>query len=300
MFPATCFTSPAAVDVWDSCFRWREGNVLHDVTIDATWWRVAEAIAAAEGAQAPLWAYRFVDAFSRWRLLPDERLLQTSGAGAVSPNLTNPGAALNVAAFVVAPLTTHARFERNPFADTATLAVRLLDDALMLHPSPPPPPTLRIGIVGFANALHLLGLPYDSAQAETFARTVAIALAEGSLRGSVDLKRERGALDPMEHPHRESRWRARGLPTWLIDEGLRSGVRHTLLTAIDSHPRLAQLANGVADALDPTPGQLNAARGGRDPSLQTAQSRLRTAMQPYVDAPIDHPLACGQLRSTAS
>jgi len=297
--PATCFTSPDAVDVWDSCFRWREGNVLHDVTIDATWWRVAEAIAAVEGAQAPLWAHQFVDAFSRWHLLPDERLLQTSGTQAVPSDLTGPGAVLNVAAFVVAPLTTHARFERNRFAETATLAVRLLDDALMLH-SAPPPPTLRIGIVGFANALHLLGLSYDSVQAEAFARMVAIALAEGSLRGSVDLKRERGALDPTEPPRRESRWHARGLPTWLSDEGLHSGVRHSLLTAIDSHPRLAQLANGVADALDPTPGQLNAARGGRDPSLQAAQSRLRIAMQPYVDAPIDYPLACSQLRSTAS
>lgn len=292
MVAVTRFTDPIAVDTWDTWFRWREGGALRDFTIDATWWRVAEALASAEGTQARLWAHRYVDAFSRWRLLPDERLLQSAGTDATIPDFDRPAAVLNVAAFVVASSTLRTHFDRDRFADTAAMAVRLLDDALGLHSSLQPSTGLRIGVIGLADALRLLGLPYASAQAQLQAREVASALAEGTLRGAVELAGERGVPDP--HPDRhflEALWRARGVSDWLIQEGLRYGVRHAALTAIDPHPRLASLANSVNDALDPSPvragdeGLLDAE------SFRTAQLGLRAAMQPWIDAPIDYPLA---------
>lgn len=294
MVPATRFTEPVAVETWDAWFRWREGDALRDVTIDATWWRVAEALAAAEGEQAPLWAHRFVDAFSRWRLLPDERLLLSAGTGTALGDFDRPAAVLNVAAFVVAPLTLHARFERDRFVETAALAVRMLDDALRLHGTVQAPAELRIGVIGMADALRMLGLPYASVEAQDQARAIAAALSEGTLHGSIDLADERGALDP--HPDRhglEARWHARSTPAWLIEEGLRHGVRHSVLTAIDPHPRLARLANDVTDALDPSPeptraGHETAALGAG--AFRTAQLELRAAMEPWIDAPIDYPL----------
>ena len=72
----TTFSSPAAVDAWDAEFRWRDAHRLRDVTIDDTWHRVAEAAAAAEPEHASAWSARFVDAFSRWRLLPEAHLLR--------------------------------------------------------------------------------------------------------------------------------------------------------------------------------------------------------------------------------
>jgi len=284
----TRFTDPIAVDTWDTWFRWREGGALRDFTIDATWWRVAEALANVEGMQAPLWAYRYVDAFSRWRLLPDERLLQSAGTGAMIADFDRPAAVLNVAAFVVASSTL--RFDRDRFAETAAMAVRLLDGALGLHGSAQPSAGLRIGVIGLADALGLLGLPYASVEAQLQAREIATALAEGTLRGAIDLAGERGALDPHPDRHRlEARWRTRGVSDWLIREGLRCGVRYTALTAIDPHPRLASLANSVNDALDPSP-----VRAGNEAlldaeSFRAAQLELRAVMQPWIDAPIDYP-----------
>lgn len=283
MVPATHFTHPLAVEAWDSWFRWREAGVLRDVTIDATWWRVAQTLAAAEGEAAPLWAHRFVDAFSRWRLLPDERLLQATGTSQPLPPLDGPAAVLNVAAFISAPRSSRASFDRARFEETAAMAVRLLDNALALRlDGVGATAPLRIGLIGFADALHLLGLPYASIDARAQARTVATALAEGCLRGNVDLAGERGAADlDIDRQCLAARWYTRGMPPGLIDAGVRHGVRHSEVTALDTHPRLALLANHVADALDLAP-----THDSWTPELRAAQHELAAAMQPWIDVPI--------------
>lgn len=282
MVPATLFTDPLAVEAWDSWFRWRDDGALRDVTVDATWWRVAHALAAVDGASAAIWAHRFVDAFSRWRLLPDERLLQAAGTGRPLPDLVAPAAVLNVAAFVTAPRSSRASFDHARFAETAAIAVRLLENAAVRYGDGPPPPVLRIGLIGLADALFLLGLPYASIDARAQARAVAAALAEGCLRGTIDLASERGAADhDLDRRCLAARWYARGTPPGLIEAGLRHGIRHTGLTALDPHPRLARLANNVADALELAPGL-----DTWTPALRAAQRELRNAMQPWIDAPI--------------
>lgn len=282
MVPATHFTDPLAVEAWDSWFRWRDDGTLRDVTIDATWWRVADTLAAVEGASAAIWAHRFADAFSRWRLLPDERLLQAAGTGRPLSDFAAPAAVLNVAAFVTAPRSSRAGFDHARFLETAAMAVRLLENAVVWHGAAARAPVLRIGIIGLADALFLLGLPYASIDARTQARAVAAALAEGCLRGTIDLASERGPADrDLDRRCLAARWYARGTPPGLIEAGLRRGVRHAELTAIDPHPRLALLANNVADALELAPGL-----DTWTPALRAAQRELRTAMQPWIDAPI--------------
>lgn len=70
-----------AVDIWDAWFRWREQGALRDLTVNATWDRVATALASIEPADATIWSERFTDAFRAWRLLLDERILATAGRG---------------------------------------------------------------------------------------------------------------------------------------------------------------------------------------------------------------------------
>lgn len=292
MLAATRFTDPLAVETWDTWFRWRERSALRDVTIDETWWRVAEALSAVDGTQAPLWSHRFVDAFSRWRLLPDERLLKAAGTGMPLDGFDAPAAVLNVAAFVATPLTGRASFDRTRFTETAGLAVRLLDNALAVHGTASKPAGLRIGVIGMADALCLLDLPYGSTQALRHASSVASALAEGCLLSTIDLANERGALDtPSGRNHLAARWHTRGIAPWLIEEGLRYGVRHAALTAIEPHPRLASLANNVIDAIDPGPGSLRTASASDADVFDTAQREMRATMQPWIDAPIDYPTA---------
>ncbi len=302
MAPTTRFTDRAAVDAWDSWFRWRNGEGLRDRTIDGTWWRVADAIARAEGSQEKLWAYRFVEAFSRWQLLPDERLLRMAGTGSGLRPFESPRATLNVAGFVNAPLTPQARFDGEHFAAVASLAVRLLDDALVtMHRSVPSFCGLRIGVIGLADGLHLLGIGYDDPRAAEQVVTIGTALALGTLRGTIELARERGPIDARP-THLLPVWRDRSIPDELVADAMRGGVRHTRLTAIDLQPHVAMLANNASDALDP---RLPHPRTGNDvlsarvtdksaaitaDAMVTAQLVIRAAIQPWIDAPIEYPV----------
>lgn len=301
MSPATCFTDPAAVEAWDRWFRWRDDGGLRDLTVDATWQRVADAIAGAEGEEAPSWSRRFIDAFSRWRLLPDARLLHLAGTGNKVDDLDDPAAVLNAAAFVRWPDTLRATFERESFVATAALAVRLLDDVLLSCARVSAGTQPRLGLIGVADALQMLSLPYDSAGARQCASDMASALAEGALLGATDLARERGPAD-CDRQQLAQRWRRAGAPGSLVEAVLRWGMRFSRLTQIEPQPQLALLANDASDALDPRLANTglptrHAVHEGestrRDETAETlvqAQIELRAAMQPWIDRPIDYPL----------
>lgn len=289
MLPTTRFTDPAAVEAWDSWFRWRDGSGLRDLDIDATWWRVANALAVVEGPFSPLLVRHLVNAFCRWSLLPDERLLQYAGTDTRIEELDSPAAVLNVAAFVSSPLTGLARFDRDSFMATAGLAVHLLDNALTLFSSARLPVALSIGVIGLTDAMRYLGCPLSSTEAREHAREIAMCLAEGCLRGSVLLASERGSpVTPSERSRLAERWRERGMPESLVADALAHGVRHTSLTAIQPHPRLAALANNVADAATPAryPTWQAPAPAGGPMQFSAAQGNLLAAMQPWIDAPI--------------
>lgn len=303
MVPVTQFADTVAVEAWDMCFRWRDGSGLRDRTIDSTWRRVADAVMEIEGANAAVRANRLVDAFSHWRLLPDERLLRNAGTGAVITSDEPLVAVLNIGAFVVDPLSTSARLDLERVAEIAAMAVRLLDDAVLAIPCEESADNaVRVGLIGMADALYMLDLPYDSSPARQKAREVAVAMANGTLRGAIELARERGAA----HINLDSLvalWRNRGTSSTLIDDALHWGVRHTRITEIKSQPKLALLANNASDALDPLL-RVPRLRGNRsfaclaahidraDPRQRlAAQVELRAAMQPWIDTAIDYPLA---------
>jgi len=300
--PATCFTDPAAVEAWDRWFRWRDDGGLRDLTVDATWRRVADAIAGAEGAAAPSWSRRFIEAFSRWQLLPDARLLHLAGTGDKVDDLGDPAAVLNAAAFVRWPDTPRATFDRENFVATAALAVRLLDDVLLSCSVVSAGTQPRLGLIGVADALQMLGLPYDSAGARQCAAGMASALAEGALLGATDLARERGSAD-CDRQKLAQRWRGVGAPRALIEAVLRWGMRYSGLTRIEPQPQLALLANDASDALDPRLADTglptrrpayeedDAGRSATAETLIRAQIELRAEMQPWIDTPIDYPLA---------
>lgn len=302
MVPGTRFVDPAAVDAWDRWFRWRHAGSLYDRTIDATWQRVADAIAGHD-KHGMSWAHRYVEAFSHWLLLPDERLLRAAGTGVEAGPLVPPSAALNVAAFVVSPQTDQARFDDERFSGVAALAVRLLDDALVATAGTAPSVSaLHIGLIGFGDALQMLGIGYDDAHALAQARTVGRALAIGTLRGTTELARERGSIADGT-AHLAALCRDRDLPLALVEDAKRQGVRHARLTAIERQPRLALLANNASDALDPSlPRQRRASAMGTTrraaagmtmtvEDMMAAQLAIRAAIQPWIDAPIDYPLA---------
>ena len=313
------FTAVAAVEAWDAWFRWRDDTGLHDVSIEDTWRRVIGALIAAEAPdEAPLWKSRLVEAFASWQLLPDERLLAGAGTSkAIDRTGGTLSASLNAAAFVLAACSNHARIDHHAVMACAQLAVRMLDNALRITGAAVP--HLRIGIIGMADALMLLGLNYDSDRGRQEAAAFAAALCEGCLRGNLQLARQRGAS---RAGSREALARAaqRNFDHELLRDAERDGLRHARLTAVTSQRRLALLANDVSDALDPLLGEhyahhidapvgarvlyssgyaLSVLHAGGQQGVQAdtlatlpwkAQVAMRAAVQPWMDEPIAYPL----------
>lgn len=291
------FVSPAAVEAWDTWFRWRENGTLRDDTIDATWRRVASALASAESEdERAAFELRLLDAFASWRLLLDERLLATAGTGKKSWPGSDLAAVLNIAGFLRGCSTPDAKVDLAAVKDCAALAVRALDDALLLGDGTgEQPKRLRVGIVGFANALALLRLDYSGLESRRHAQVIAQSLAEGCLQATVTLAKERGAT-----VHCDAAWiekaHGRDMPAGLIERARLNGRRHAGLTSIDSHPRLAKLANDMSDAVLPlTAGDALLAYRELWPSVPpaasvSAQLEIRGAMQPWIDEPISGPL----------
>ncbi len=309
----TDFFDLAAVHAWDLWFRWREGHRLRDLTIDATWRRVADAVASAEGDDAEKWAQRYIDAFSKWQLLPNERLLREAGTEAGRHALVAPQAVLNVAAFIDTQRGGTPRFDSEEFMRISAIAVRFLDDASIAADKPGATGGVQIGLLGIADALARLGASYASDTARDHVRTIASAFAEGCLAGNLALARERGP-NSAGSKRLAARLRARGVGRETLAEVHRYGVRYAQLTAIGSNPRVAMLANNATDGLDPqqqhraptqfvsdsaiTTATTAMSARWRDPIFdadpvwlaQTAQLELRAAIQPWIDRPIDTPL----------
>lgn len=321
------FIDLAAVEAWDAWFRWRQdGGELRDISIRDTWKRVARTLSAAEcETDAVAFERQLNEALESWRLLLDETLLATAGTGAPSWEDDGLVAVLNLATFVKLPGTPDASVDWSGIEATADLAVHALDNAMMLAMPVHAVPGLhmRIGVIGLADALLLLGERYDSAYGRRLGHDIAQCLAAGCLRGSLRLARERGARCDLSG-HSTLGYKLRQISESLAEEAALTGLRHARLTAITSQPRLALFANNVADAIDPLSvnGNLHTIDNGHTsrtvaslgyaleflrrrnatvaspfvPPRRAAESSevqmdMRAAMQMWIDQPILYPMS---------
>lgn len=289
-FPTT-FTSALSVETWDAHFRWRTDTELRDRTVDATWQRVASAVARAEDDPSE-WERRFVDAFRIWRMLPDARLLKWAGTGPAVIPLYHPRATLNLGAFIANPRTSRASFDYQAFSATAALAVRFLDDAWLACGTGSSPPDIRVGVIGFTDALASLGYTYAGERACEFASGIARTLSDACRESSLLLAHERGAS-------REAAGSGAGAKRGGSHPPSLRAPRHRRRTAIQTQRLIARFANLSSDALDPLHGDArDAASRWRSPPHEPTDTRqmllqqigLRGHMQPWIDAPIDYPL----------
>lgn len=290
---ASPFATPAAVEAWDAWFRWRENGALRDDTVESTWQRVASALAAVEpGDERSAFRHRLLEACFDWRLLLDERILATAGSGAMSWPGDGLVAVLNLAGFVRSPAAARASLDIAAIEAGAGLAVHALDNAIVLRgDSARIAKRLRIGVVGLADAFAQLGLGYDDEEARSLARSIAQALAEGSLRATIALAEVRGCA-----VRGDASWLRRAClrdtPHELIAAARRHGLRHAGLTAITSQPRLARFANDVVDAIHPSAAGGYGGVPAKAPVRVSVPSQieLRGAMQPWIDEPISCPV----------
>ena len=74
----TQFETPIARHIWDTKYRFKEGDRAVDADVEDTWRRVALTLAAQE-VDSEEWGARFYDALCDFRFLPGGRIL--AGAG---------------------------------------------------------------------------------------------------------------------------------------------------------------------------------------------------------------------------
>ncbi|GIW71976.1 MAG: hypothetical protein KatS3mg102_1518 [Planctomycetota bacterium] len=113
---------------------------------------------------------------------------------------------INLAAFVEGPLG-EGRWDEQGLAETVEVAVRLLDDVIEVNRYPLPEiermakgnRRIGLGVMGWAEALVKLGIPYDSEQALAEAERVMARIDAWARAASEQLARERGVFPHWTH-----------------------------------------------------------------------------------------------------
>ncbi len=75
------FTSTVSRQVWDSRYRYRDANAVHDADIEATWRRVARAVAQVEHRARQGHEEAFYSLLQDFRFLPGGRIMAGAGTG---------------------------------------------------------------------------------------------------------------------------------------------------------------------------------------------------------------------------
>ena len=166
---------------------------------------------------------------------------------------------LNLTQFVLSPFTPQARIDTEALAETARVAVRLLDNVIDASNFPLPQQAMSahgsrrigLGITGLADALVMLGVIYGSEGSLALAADVMRVLCHAAYRASIALAKEKGSFPYFERDKYLPGKFIRGLPAD-IQAGIASyGIRNSHLLAIAPTGTISLLAGNVSSGLEP-------------------------------------------------
>jgi ribonucleoside-diphosphate reductase alpha chain len=166
---------------------------------------------------------------------------------------------LNLTRFVASPFTPHAQLDTVALAETARVAARMLDNVYDVSGFPLPQQAhaarlsrrIGLGITGLADALIMLGLPYDDERARRVAAAAMKAVTEAAYWASVEIAREKGAFPLYDAERYLAAPFVHGLPPELVAAIERDGIRNSHLTAIAPAGTISLLAGNVSSGLEP-------------------------------------------------
>jgi len=75
------FETPLSRHIWETKYRYREGDAVRDADIGETWRRVAKALARVEKREVKAWKASFFNVLRDFRFLPGGRILAGAGTG---------------------------------------------------------------------------------------------------------------------------------------------------------------------------------------------------------------------------
>lgn len=146
---------------------------------------------------------------------------------------------MNLTKFIQNPFG-NARFDSKAFAEVVRIAVCMLDNVLDVTVWPLKEQAeeaaskrrIGLGFTGLGDALIMLGLRYDSAEARDFAADVSRQMRDAAYRASIALAREKGAFPLLEVEKYLASGMASRLPEDIRADIARYGIRNSHLLSI--------------------------------------------------------------------
>lgn len=166
---------------------------------------------------------------------------------------------INLAQFVRAPFEASAALDLQEIGRVTATAVRFLDNVIDLSRFPLPEQRAQaqrsrrigIGMTGLADALAMLGVRYDGAQARRVAALAMQTIRDAAYRASTALAAERGPCPAYRADAYLERPFIRALPDDIRAGIRRHGVRNSHLTAIAPAGSISLLAGNVSSGIEP-------------------------------------------------
>jgi ribonucleoside-diphosphate reductase alpha chain len=166
---------------------------------------------------------------------------------------------LNLTQFVTSPFSPDARVDFDRLVETATIAVRFLDNVIDASRFPLPQQAekargsrrIGLGITGLADALIMLGLIYGSERSLAVAADVMRVICHAAYRASVALAREKGSFPYFQQDRYLEGAFIRSLPDDIRSSIARHGIRNSHLIAIAPTGTISLLAGNVSSGLEP-------------------------------------------------
>jgi ribonucleoside-diphosphate reductase alpha chain len=166
---------------------------------------------------------------------------------------------INLTAFVRDPFGVRARLDLDAVAETAHVAVRMLDDVIDVSRFPLAKQAemargarrIGLGLTGLADTLIMLGLHYGEPPARELAARIMQTICHGAYRSSIELAREKGSFPFFDRDRYLSGEHMRSLPGDIREGIARYGIRNSHLTAIAPTGTISLLANNVSSGIEP-------------------------------------------------
>ena len=166
---------------------------------------------------------------------------------------------INLTRFVGNPFTDKAAIDTEALISTVATAVRLMDNVISASKFPLASQReqaegsrrIGLGVTGLGDALIMLGLRYDSAEARQAAANIMQAITHSAYRASIALTEERG---PFPFYERDAYLQSAFIKTLPddIQQGIRDhGIRNSHLLAIAPTGTISLLANNISSGIEP-------------------------------------------------
>jgi len=166
---------------------------------------------------------------------------------------------LNLTRFIISPFTTEARLDVDNLADTARVAVRLLDNVIDASRFPLPQHEesargsrrIGLGITALADALVMLGLTYGSERSLALITEIMRLICHTAYRASIALAKEKASFPYFKRKKYLQGAFIRSLPDDIQDGIATDGIRNSHLVAIAPTGTISLLAGNVSSGLEP-------------------------------------------------